>query len=234
MPLTHESSPPTVIEVKNGKRHFQSKEVLNSVDLIIRAGERVRLVGENGAGKTTLLRAIAGQITFDSGSFQAFEEKVTHPVKIKEKATYLPADSPGLFERMTGLENVLLFHSIDLKTSPHKNKEIQKQKFQKTLARWQDFPPFQQALSTCSYLCSSGMKQLIALFRALSRDTNLYILDEPLKNLSVESKKFLFEELTEQFVDKTLLIASHDSTWKKDFFTRTISIAGGQLIELAD
>ena len=97
-----------VVEVKNVVKSFKDKIVLNHVSFSMKPGEIVGFVGQNGAGKSTLMKCMCNLINMDEGTISICKEDV---VKQREKAlSYVSCmiEGPGLFENMTGKENLEL------------------------------------------------------------------------------------------------------------------------------
>ncbi|WP_310591507.1 ABC transporter ATP-binding protein, partial [Holdemanella biformis] len=102
-----------VVEVKNVVKSFKDKIVLNHVSFSMKPGEIVGFVGQNGAGKSTLMKCMCNLINMDEGTISICEEDV---VKQREKAlSYVSCmiEGPGLFENMTGKENLELMATLN-------------------------------------------------------------------------------------------------------------------------
>ena len=102
-----------VVEVKNVVKSFKDKIVLNHVSFSMKPGEIVGFVGQNGAGKSTFMKCMCNLINMDEGTISICEEDV---VKQREKAlSYVSCmiEGPGLFENMTGKENLELMATLN-------------------------------------------------------------------------------------------------------------------------
>lgn len=102
-----------VVEVKNVVKSFKDKIVLNHVSFSMKPGEIVGFVGQNGAGKSTLMKCMCNLINMDEGTISICKEDV---VKQREKAlSYVSCmiEGPGLFENMTGKENLELMATLN-------------------------------------------------------------------------------------------------------------------------
>lgn len=102
-----------VVEVKNVVKSFKDKIVLNHVSFSMKPGEIVGFVGQNGAGKSTLMKCMCNLIDMDEGTISICGEDV---VKQREKAlSYVSCmiEGPGLFENMTGKENLELMATLN-------------------------------------------------------------------------------------------------------------------------
>ena len=94
-------------------KSFKDKIVLNHVSFSMKPGEIVGFVGQNGAGKSTLMKCMCNLINMDEGTISICEEDV---VKQREKAlSYVSCmiEGPGLFENMTGKENLELMATLN-------------------------------------------------------------------------------------------------------------------------
>ena len=209
-------------------RSYEDKHIFTGLDLSVFRNDKILLTGDNGSGKTTLLKLLAAQLTSENGKI-LYNGKQLNFKNIKNIVSFLPSDPPPLFPRMTGLENLKLYHSLSIKNLTHKNKTLEIQHFKELLNNWCDhLDIFKDSIEMPSYKCSMGMRQIISIFRALSRKCSIYILDEPFQSLSQETITFVLSSLASQFKDKVFIISSHQKM-DKTFFNRTLKLKDGKL-----
>ncbi len=198
----------TVATTMSGKQVIEAKEVAKSYDgrpivrnfstRIIR-GDRVGIIGANGAGKTTLLKILTGVLAPDSGSV-----KIGAAVELvsldQQRATLDPAIS--LSAALTGgnSDNVV----IDGKP-------------RHVISYMRDFLFTAEQAKTPVGALSGGERGRLMLARALSRPSNLLVLDEPTNDLDLETLDLLQEMLTDY--SGTVLLVSHD----RDFLDRVVT-----------
>lgn len=217
-----------IISAEKISRSYEDKHIFTGLDLSVLKNDKILLTGDNGSGKTTLLKLLAAQLTSENGKI-LYNGKQLNFKNIKNIVSFLPSDPPPLFPRMTGLENLKLYHSLSIKNLTHKNKTLEIQHFKKLLNNWCDhLDIFKDSIEIPSYKCSMGMKQIISIFRALSRNCSIYILDEPFQSLSQETITFVLSSLELHFKDKVFIISSHQKI-DETFFNRTLKLKDGEL-----
>ncbi len=179
--------------------------VLDGVDLEVRRGDRVAIVGVNGAGKTTLLRLLAGELSAEAGSIEFGRGVSTsyfaqhHGEALALGRTIIEevrAAAPEASEtRVRSLCGAVLFGEDDV------DKRVG--------------------------VLSGGEKARVALARMLARPANLLLLDEPTNHLDTESAEVLTESL--EGFDGTLLFVSHDLDFARRLSTRVFDVSGGRV-----
>lgn len=198
-----------ILSLKNMSRNFKNKKVLDKLDIEFSNCSKVLVVGENASGKSTLLKLLAGQIKPSSGRIFLNNVAVEDPLQLKKSVSYLPASSE-LFPRLTGLENLETMMSFDLK--------LDEMKHQRMLKDWSCKAPFRTALSTPGYLMSSGMKQMLLIYKSLLRSCSVYVFDEPWNFLSLESKNFITSYIGQHFKNALFVIAAHHEVKNNHFY----------------
>jgi branched-chain amino acid transport system ATP-binding protein len=161
-----------MLKVSNLQAWYGSSHVLQSIDLEVKQGEIVCLIGRNGAGKTTTLKSIMGLLdkTRGSVSFQG-EEMLGRPAHVRfgKGLAYVPEERrivPGLTVR----ENLRL----GLIASANKRREDE------LIARTAEiFPRLAERLDQTAITMSGGEQQMLAIARAMISDPKLVMLDEP-------------------------------------------------------
>ena len=170
------------------KTYKNGKEALRDIEMCIRQGERVGLIGPMGAGKTTLLRVLAGGLDSTSGILQIGVEK-------KETA-YMPA-SNGLIRTLTVRDNIKIWRNAFGASSENVDYIIENLKLERILDK------------EIRHL-SSGMRTLVSFVCTIVGKPKLVLLDEPFVHLDV-SGCLKIEEMLQTFLkDSTIIISSHD------------------------
>lgn len=161
-----------MLEVKNLKKSFGNRLILNNVSFTVKDGEILTIVGPSGAGKTTLLRCITGLESADSGQF-LIDGKQFDPESLEPEQTVMGVvfQDFNLFPHLSVLENITLAPTMVLKQS---NEEAianaQKLLQQLGLKNKGNLYPFQ---------LSGGQKQRVAIARALAMKPKILCYDEP-------------------------------------------------------
>ena len=189
----------------------------------MKPGEIVGFVGQNGAGKSTLMKCMCNLINMDEGTISICGEDV---VKQREKAlSYVSCmiEGPGLFENMTGKENLELMATLN-----HASKE--------KLQEMMEFTQIGSQLKTKAVSqYSMGMKQRTGLAVALMKEPKVLLLDEPMNGLDATGIQGLREELIRLAKEKNvaLLISSHQLGEIEKMADRIIGIHFGKIKEIS-
>lgn len=176
-----------VLSMHEITKSFGTNVVLKGINLNIKQGEVLALIGGNGAGKSTLVKIVMGIYEPDSGDMyiDGNFSKFGHPAMSLEQGVYLVPQEPMLFPHMNIYENVL----IGLK-GKH-SEMLQKLKNLITTLNWNiDIMQKAETLSIAD-------QQLVELLRGLMRKAKLLILDEPTSSLTFNEVKSLFSIITE-------------------------------------
>ncbi|HLE49168.1 MAG TPA: ABC transporter ATP-binding protein [Patescibacteria group bacterium] len=199
--LHHEK--PTLVESVIAKSKKEEFWALRHVNLNVRKGERVGIIGSNGSGKTTLLRIIVGITNPTEGS-----------VETSGKIVSLIDLEAGFHPELTGEENIYLNGML----VGMSKKEIGL-KYRKIIS----FSGIGKFIDTPYYMYSSGMKLRLGFSVAINSDPEILILDE---NISVGDQEFReesFKKLNELFRNKkTIITVSHDLWFIKNSCDRII------------
>lgn len=214
-----------VVEVKNINKVIDGHKILNNVNLKINKGEVLGLVGPNGAGKTTLVRLLLNLYNPTSGSIYIDNVDVTDKKfnDIKKNIGFL-LDNIGLFKDLTAWENLEFFDRIYYPKSKDNERETRITNLLKT------FNLLEKKDSKITFF-SRGMKQRLALARALINDPKLLILDEPSRGLDLEGQ-FILRDFIKKANQKgcTILINSHDLGELQKVCTNIAFIQNGEII----
>jgi ABC-type Fe3+/spermidine/putrescine transport system ATPase subunit len=203
---------------------FGKKRALREVDLHIRDGEYLVVLGPSGAGKTTLLRTIAGLLDADSGRILMDGKDVTRLPADVRQAAFMP-QTYSLFPRMTVWENTAF--SPTVKGWPESDRDV--------LAR-EMLSMVHLIERTGSYPgeLSGGMQQRCALARALAADSEVLLLDEPLRALDARLRIELRSELRSliRHVGTTTIHVTHDQEEALVVADRIAVLRNGELVEV--
>jgi branched-chain amino acid transport system ATP-binding protein len=178
-----------LLSVRSVKSFYGPIMALKGVDLDVREGEIVTLIGANGAGKSTLMMTICGEPRAREGSI-LFQGRDITRLPTHEIARLRIAQSPEgrrIFPRMTVRENLMMGASID--DGAH---------YEEDLARVQKlFPVLGRRLDQRGGTLSGGEQQMLAIGRALMSRPRLLLLDEPSLGLAPLVVKQIFEVIRE-------------------------------------
>ena len=205
---------------KNIEKRYGAKKVLNNVDIHVPMNSIYGLIGPNGAGKSTLLKCIMNLIHIDGGNITVFDNTAGMG-KYELNRTGSLIEYPYFYDDLTGMEN-LLIHSKYM--GYYDKKRIDEVLDEVDLTK-------DAEKKTANY--SMGMRQRLAIARAILIKPELLILDEPINALDPEGiKKMreLFIQLNAE-LGTTIIISSHILS-EMDFLASDIGImSNGKLIE---
>ncbi|HEV2120941.1 MAG TPA: ABC transporter ATP-binding protein [Candidatus Bathyarchaeia archaeon] len=193
-----------MIETVNLTKKFGDLTAVNGVTLRVEEGEVFGFLGPNGAGKTTTVRMLCCLISKTSGAARIANFEVGNDadsLKIRKIIGLVP-DNVGLYENMTAYDNLDFYGKLYKCSETQRKENIQR--FLKMLGLWEKKDVMAGAFS-------KGMKQKLAIARALIHELDVLFLDEPTVNLDPESSKtvrdFLLELRNEK---KTIFLNTHN------------------------
>jgi ATP-binding cassette, subfamily C, bacterial CydD len=195
------------IEVRNlCFSHSNNKEILNNVSFKINQGEKVALIGESGSGKSTLINILSGLLKADDGMVFINGKDMNHMIKEEylKKISMVP-QFPHIFN-MSVKDNVLLGkEKIDEKELVNILAQTRVDEFARG---------FKNSYETIigegeDTQISGGEKQRIASARALVKDTDLIIFDEPTSSLDPETEELIPRLISKHLNNRAVLIATH-------------------------
>jgi multiple sugar transport system ATP-binding protein len=190
------------VQIRDVRKAFGAVEVLHGVDVKIRDGEFVVLVGPSGCGKSTLLRMIAGLENITSGEIR-IGERVVNNVPPKERDIAMVFQNYALYPHMTVAANMAF--SLKLRAAP-------KAEIDGRVARAADILGLGPLLARYPRQLSGGQRQRVAMGRAIVRDPQVFLFDEPLSNLDAKLRVQMRTEIKElhQRLKTTTVYVTHD------------------------
>lgn len=207
--LHHEK--PTFVENVIMRKKKENFLAVNGVDLLIRKGERLGIIGPNGSGKTTLLKLIS-HITVPSEG----------EVKTKGRIISLIDLDAGFHPDLTGEENILLNGLI---------LGLSKEEVMKNYKSIIDFADIGKFINSPLYTYSSGMRLRLGFSVAIHSNPDILVLDE---NISVGDERFKkkigykMDELMKS--DKTMILVSHYRQYLEEFCDRYVIMDRGKVV----
>ncbi|MEO9337431.1 sn-glycerol-3-phosphate ABC transporter ATP-binding protein UgpC [Mesorhizobium sp. SB112] len=203
---------------------FGSVEVLHSLNLDIEDGEFLVLLGPSGCGKSTLLNCIAGLLEISDGEIWIGGRNVTWE-EPKDRGIGMVFQSYALYPRMTVEKNL----SFGLRVAGMPKPEVQKR-----VARAADILQIEPLLARRPSELSGGQRQRVAIGRALVRDVDVFLFDEPLSNLDAKLRAELRVEIKRlhQQLANTMIYVTHDQIEAMTLADRIAVMRGGVIQQL--
>ena len=224
----------SVLTIDNLRLNRGTREILRGVSLTVERGELVALMGLSGGGKTTVLRAITALETFDGGSIDV-DGVVLRAGQAPSRATLrelrrrvaMVFQSHSLWEHLPAIENVTLapLHVAGVSRSDAEARAVELLTSLGVAHRRNAFPRE----------LSGGEAQRVAIARAMAMDPPLLLMDEPTASLDPARRFELGQTLrTLTAGGRTLLVTTHDDDFAREFATRAIVLADGEVVEEGD
>lgn len=192
---------PIAIETEGLTRQFSGRTAVDNLNLIIPAGKVFGFLGPNGAGKTTTVRMLTTLIAPTSGTAQVAGHRLGENDEALRRAVGILTETPGLYDRLSARQNLTFFaqlYDLDGRTAAR-----QTERYLRMLELWErrDDPVGG---------FSRGMRQKLAIARALLHEPEIIFLDEPTVGLDPQSRIALWEILGElQDEGQTVLVTTH-------------------------
>ena len=208
-----------ILELKNITKSFGGVSVLNGIDLQVKPGEFITLLGSSGCGKTTTLRIISGLETPDSGTVLLEGTDVTH-AEPNKRGVHTVFQNYALFPHMTVEANI----GYSLKIKGVKKPEIKERvKEMLELVQLEGFE------NRTPGELSGGQRQRVAMGRAIVRDPAVFLFDEPLSNLDAKLRVQMRLELQQlhRRLKTTSLYVTHDQVEAMTLAQRVMVMNGG-------
>ncbi len=190
------------VVIRDVRKSFGSTAVIHGVSVNINDGEFVVLVGPSGCGKSTLLRMIAGLENISGGEIR-IGDRVVNNVPPKERDVAMVFQNYALYPHMTVAAN--MGFSLRLRGAP-------KAEIEQRVARAAAILGLQPYLERYPRQLSGGQRQRVAMGRAIVRDPQVFLFDEPLSNLDAKLRVQMRTEIKElhQRLKTTTVYVTHD------------------------
>jgi multiple sugar transport system ATP-binding protein len=190
------------VEIQDVKKAYGATQVIHGVSVAIEDGEFVILVGPSGCGKSTLLRMVAGLENITGGEIR-IGSRVVNNVPPKERDIAMVFQNYALYPHMTVADNMAF--SLKLKRAP-------KSEISTKVNRAAEILGLTPLLARYPRQLSGGQRQRVAMGRAIVRDPQVFLFDEPLSNLDAKLRVQMRTEIKalHQRLGTTTVYVTHD------------------------
>jgi multiple sugar transport system ATP-binding protein len=216
----------TSVEIKDLSLNYGAVKVLDKLNIDIADGEFIVLLGPSGCGKSTLLNCIAGLLDVSAGQIHISGKNVTWE-EPKDRGIGMVFQSYALYPQMT-VENNL---SFGLRVAGMPKAEIESR-----VKRASEILQIEPLLKRKPVELSGGQRQRVAIGRALVRDVDVFLFDEPLSNLDAKLRNDLRVEIKRlhQRLKNTMIYVTHDQIEAMTLADRIAIMKNGVIQQLAD
>ncbi|MDX8494270.1 ABC transporter ATP-binding protein [Mesorhizobium sp. VK22B] len=214
----------TSVSIQDLSLNFGVMSVLKTLNLDVAEGEFIVLLGPSGCGKSTLLNCIAGLLDISEGRIFIKGKNVTWE-EPKDRGIGMVFQSYALYPQMTVEKNL----SFGLRVAG-----VPKDEIAKRIARAAEILQIEPLLQRKPSALSGGQRQRVAIGRALVRDVDVFLFDEPLSNLDAKLRSELRVEikLLHRRLQNTMIYVTHDQIEAMTLADRIAVMKGGVIQQL--
>ncbi|MGC9369908.1 MAG: ABC transporter ATP-binding protein [Paracoccaceae bacterium] len=212
------------VKIRNVEKTFGALQVIHGVDIDVKDHEFVVLVGPSGCGKSTLLRMIAGLETISGGEI-VIGDKVVNDVPPRDRDIAMVFQNYALYPHMSIFDN--MGFSLKLRKRP-------KSEIEEKVLEAADILNLRPYLERSPGQLSGGQRQRVAMGRALVRDAQVFLFDEPLSNLDAKLRVVMRTEIKalHQRLKTTSVYVTHDQIEAMTMADRIVVMNAGRVEQI--
>jgi len=212
------------IELRHAAKTYGNVPVLDDINLSIDEGEFVVLVGPSGCGKSTLLRMIAGLEDITAGDL-IIGDRLANAIPAKQRDLAMVFQSYALYPHMKVADNM----SFALRLAGAPKAEIRKR-----VQAAAEILGLEDLLDRLPRELSGGQRQRVAMGRAIVRDPQAFLFDEPLSNLDAKLRVHMRSEIKKlhKRLGKTMIYVTHDQTEAMTMADRIVVLNKGGIAQV--
>jgi multiple sugar transport system ATP-binding protein len=212
------------LEIRNATKSYGAVKVLHETDIAVEEGEFLVLVGPSGCGKSTLLSMIAGLEDVTSGEI-SIKGRSMNGVRPADRNIAMVFQSYALYPNMNVAQNMAF--GLEMHGVPKEERD-------RAVAQVAELLQIQPLLDRKPGQLSGGQRQRVAMGRALVRDPDVFLFDEPLSNLDAKLRVDMRTEIKKlhQKLGTTIVYVTHDQIEALTLSTRIAVMYGGYVQQL--
>jgi multiple sugar transport system ATP-binding protein len=216
----------TTVSLKNLVKRYGDVEIVHSINLEIRDSEFIVLVGPSGCGKSTTLRMIAGLEEISGGEIK-IGDRVVNDVPPKDRNVAMVFQNYALYPHMNVYDNMSF--GLKLKKTP-------KAEIQERVTKAAKILNIEEYLQRKPSELSGGQRQRVAMGRAIVRNPDIFLFDEPLSNLDAKLRTQMRVEIKElhQRVKNTIIYVTHDQVEAMTLGDRIVVLKDGYIEQVGN
>lgn len=212
------------VTLKSLEKLFNNQRILSNINLKISDGEFIVILGPSGCGKSTLLRLVAGLEAVSKGEIFIGEKNVTN-IEPKDRKIAMVFQNYALYPHMTVFNNIA--YGLKLQ-KVSKSEIIKKVNFASEILQ------LNELLQRKPSQLSGGQRQRVAMGRAIVRDPNVFLFDEPLSNLDAKLRtqmRFEIKKIQKKF-NTTSIYVTHDQIEAMTLADRIVLLNKGNIEQI--
>ena len=212
------------VSVRNVTKSYGATHVIHGIDLDVADGEFVVLVGPSGCGKSTLLRMIAGLVEVSSGDIALNGNRV-NDLPPRDRDIAMVFQNYALYPTKTVRQN--LGFSLKIRREP-------KQEIQRKVTAAAEMLGLEQLLDRLPGQLSGGQRQRVAMGRAIVREPQVFLFNEPLSNLDAKLRGRMRSEIKamHQRIGTTSIYVTHDQIEAMTLADQIVVMNGGRVEQM--
>jgi polar amino acid transport system ATP-binding protein len=218
---------PPIVTIKGVEKRFGDTVVLREIDMVVRRGETVCVIGPSGSGKSTLLRCINALVPIEKGSILVDGVEVNDPKLDKlavRRKVGIVFQQYNLFPHKTALQNVMMAPVTVLKQDP-REAEARARALLKRVRLEEKAASYPGELS-------GGQQQRVAIARSLAMNPLVMLFDEVTAALDPETKKEVLVTIRELAADgMTCILVTHEMAFAREIADTVYFTDGGVIVE---
>lgn len=212
-----------MVIVKGLSKRFKDLEVVKGISFEAKEGEVLGLLGENGAGKTTTLRVLATMLKPSDGTAEINgHDLIKDPDGVRAQIGILFGGEVGLYDRLSARENIRYFAELN---------NMEKGKIDERIDELSKMLDMSEYIDKRVAKFSRGMKQKVAIARAIVHDPKVMLLDEPTAGLDVTSSRIIDDFIGScKKEGKVIIFSSHTMSEVEKLCDRVVIMHKGEVV----